>query len=141
MEKEKNISTQYSQLSDSTVKTLLESLKKRIIEHQEEISKLEKAIQELSGMNKTINPRPKKRRLPVGMPKKLVLKILQKYDDLTIGEIRNKILTEENVNIRDGSARRVLKQLIEERKVSRDEHSGAYTYLSNNRDKDDDLPF
>lgn len=117
-------------LSKETVQKLISGL-------DEEIETVESRLVELNRMKNELQAHigdgglgvsAPKRRLPPGLPKKLVVEALKKHKRLSIGEIMRVVKDERNYTIRDGSTRRSLDQLMKAGMVVREE-DGAYRWV------------
>lgn len=135
--KEINMNTE-EKLDDQTVRILLEHIDEIIESHKQKMAELQKAKEKLLGLNTDhkANIRTPKGRLPMGVPKRLTLKAFQKYNALTIRELRERIKEDNGFDLRDSTARRAIGKLKDEGRI-RLRDDGVFELVENTKETTD----
>lgn len=119
-------------LSKETVQKLISDLDTQIKQAEGRLDELKRMKDELethlgNGSGDSTDTKSPVRRLPAGLPKKLVREVLQKHRRLSIGEIMHLIKEERGYKVKDGSTRRALDSLRESGLIVKEE-DGTYRW-------------
>lgn len=115
--------------SEATIKVLLEGIEQELATIEERKKVLLTAKRELQQQVAPVSVgAPPSGRLPKGKPRQLIEEIFPKMGRATMGQLRHQIKTETGIDVKDGSARRILDKFIESGKVQKDENA-VYIWL------------
>lgn len=113
------------------VEVAVAELDKSIREKKVELAELERARAELlnlNGSNEKAKAQKPRKRLKRGLGKDLAKAAFSKYHTLSIPELREKILQDHKIELKDSSARRVIEQLLKEGRI-REKPNGEYEHV------------
>ena len=117
-----------SGLSKNALEWALARIEEDIADKKAELAQLHKTREEYLIQSGAKIAKTSKRRLGKGLPKKLAFEAMEKYEELTIGELRQKVEQDRGYPLADATTRRVLGQLVDDGKISRRE-DGVYILI------------